>query len=81
MTQGFIIMLASGTFPGSMCFVYMDKQWGWSRHTERKMAHVFDSERAAMGAIGDMLKEIRYEAPELNNNLAARLVKAEVVPA
>lgn len=81
MTQGFIIMLASGTFPGSMCFVYMDKKWGWSRHTERKMAHVFDSMWAAQGAIRDMRKEIRYEAPELNNNLTARLAKAEIVPA
>lgn len=86
MTHGFIIMLASGSFPGSMCFVYNvgsvrygEKAWG--RHTEREMAYVFGSEAEAHDALCAMAREIKYQAPELNNNLAARLGKAKIVPA
>jgi len=81
MTQGFIIMLASSSFPGVKCFVYKytDKLWG--RHTEREMAHVFSSEPEARDVIRTMIKEIRYEAPELNGALTSRLMAAEIVPA
>ena len=81
MTQGFIIVLASGSFPGMSCFVFKDKACGWSRHTEREMAHVFGEEAEARDAIREMLQDIRYQAPELNNHLGGRLSKAEIVPA
>ena len=86
MTHGFIIMLASGSFPGSKCFVYNvgsvrygEKAWG--RHIEREMAYVFASEAEAHDALRAMAREIKYHAPECNNNLAARLGQAEIVPA
>ena len=81
MTQGFIIELASGSFPGMSCFVFKDKEWGWSRHTEREMAHVFGTATEAQDAIREMLREIRYQAPEINHSLWTRLKEAEIVPA
>ena len=43
---GFIISLASGSFPGTMCYVFRDSGY-WGRHTHLKMAHVFDSREEA----------------------------------
>ena len=81
MTHGFIIMLASGSFPGVKCYVYKYTDELWGRHTEREMAYVFGSEAEAHDALCAMAREIKYQAPELNNNLAARLGKAKIVPA
>jgi len=81
MTHGFIIMLASNSFPGASCFVYKYSDKLWGRHTEREMAHVFSSESEARDVIRTMINEIRYEAPELNGALAYRLKEAAIVPA
>ena len=76
---GFIISLASGSFPGTVCYVFRD-QGCWGRHTHLKMAHVFDSLEAAEAVINEMAAEIRYQAPELNNDLARRLAQANIIP-
>ena len=76
---GFIISLASGSFPGTMCFVFRDDGY-WGRHVELKMAHVFDSREEAEAVLKEMAAEIRYQAPELNNSLAARLAQANIIP-
>lgn len=81
MTHGFIIMLASSSFPGVKCFVYKYTESVWGRHTEREMAHVFSSESEAQDAVHEMMAEIRYQAPEINGHLGARLAQAEIVPA
>ena len=81
MTQGFIIVLASGSFPGMSCFVFKDRKWGWSRDMAREMAHVFDTEAEARDAIREMIREIRYQAPERNHDLWGRLLTAKIVPA
>ena len=76
---GFIISLASGSFPGTVCFVFRDRGY-WGRHVELKMAHVFDSREEAEAVLKEMAAEIRYQAPELNNGLAARLAQANIIP-
>lgn len=81
MTQGFIITMASSSFPGMLCFIYKYTDRVWGRHTEREMAHVFASEDEARDAVREMLQEIRYQAPEVNGDLAFRLRTAEIVPA
>ena len=76
---GFIISLASGSFPGTMCFVFRDGGC-WGRHVELKMAHVFDSHEEAEAVLKEMAAEIRYQAPERNNSLAHRLAQANIIP-
>jgi len=85
MCQGFIIQLASASFPGASCFVYRLTTSGvpavWGRITERAEAHVFKSRESALACISTMLDEIRYQAPELNGSLGSRLAAAQIVPA
>ena len=76
---GFIISLASGSFPGTVCYVFRDAGF-WGRHTHLKMAHVFDSREEAEAVLKEMAAEIRYQAPELNNGLALRLAQANIIP-
>ena len=76
---GFIISLASGSFPGTVCYVFRDTGY-WGRHVQLKMAHVFDSREEAEAVLKEMAAEIRYQAPEINNNLARRLAQANIIP-
>lgn len=80
MTHGFIITLASASYPGAKCFV-AQSHGVWCRYLEREMAFVFKTKDAAQDAIRKMVHEIRYEAPELNLDLAERFQKAQIVPA
>jgi hypothetical protein len=43
------------------------------------MAYVFKTRDEAQDAIREMVGEIRYEAPEINLNLAARFKAAQCV--
>jgi len=79
MTHGFIITLASGSYPGAKCFVSRFGG-GWRRFLQREMAYVFKTRDEAQAAIREMVSEIRYEAPEINLNLAARFKEAQIVP-
>lgn len=88
MTQGFIITLASNSFPGAKCFVYNMGGFGfsggrkiWGRITELEMAYVFSTVAEAQAVVNELMAEIRYQAPEVNGHLAARLAQAEIVPA
>ena len=76
---GFIISLASGSFPGTVCYVFRDAGY-WGRHVHLKMAHVFDSREEAEAVLKEMAAEVRYQAPEINNNLARRLAQANIIP-
>jgi len=78
MTHGFIITLASGSYPGTKCFVSRVRG-EWRRYLEREMAYVFKTRDEAQDAIREMVAEIRYEAPEINLNLAARFKEAQIV--
>jgi hypothetical protein len=80
MTHGFIITLASGSYPGAKCFV-AQSHGSWCRYLEREMAYVFKTAKDAQDAITEIVAEIRYEAPELNLDLAERFQKAQIVPA
>ena len=88
MTQGFIITLASSSYPGAKCFVYnMGGQFQrtgkkvWGRITIPEMAYVFSTVAEAQAVVNELMAEIRYQAPEVNGHLAARLAQAEIVPA
>ena len=88
MTQGFIIMLASSSYPNTKCFVYnVAKPFGgtdkkvWGRITIPEMAYVFSTVAEAQAVVNELMAELRYQAPEVNGHLAARLAQAEIVSA
>ena len=85
--QGFVIMLQSSTNPARKCFVYnaggfgIDRgQKAWGRVFDRDAAYVFDTVDEAQAVLKEMVDEIRYQAPEINGRLAARLAEAEIIP-
>ena len=86
MVQGFIITLASSSYPNTKCFVYnvaepfkdTDKKV-WGRITIPRLAYAFSTVAEAQAVVNEMMAEIRYQAPELNGHLAVRLRAAEIV--
>ena len=79
MTQGFIVEMVSGSFPGASCFVCrVGSKWG--RITARGDAHIFQSVLDAQRALNDMKWSTYFGPREKSRDLVQRIAAAKIRP-